>query len=544
MTLQTLIEAATAGVVVALGSSLVWFLVQPWIDPTLSARSRSWVVAGTIAAALAFALVRTVVRRPDRLRSALEVDRRFALRERVTTVACLSEEEVRSSVGQALLGDATAKVEGIVVSSAFPVRPRRIALLIPVLAGLLVASSLWYLPEAIASAKHTTVAELEKEKLVLKDKDADKLAKKEQPPIQPPKARENMSPELKDLEAELAKLYADTNKPRPEDEPKEKIREAIDRVAAAEDKLKKFEDDRAEKFQKLQEQMQKISTGKNDERAEGDTTKGLEKALSKTDLNEAKKAIDELKKKVKDDKLSDEDRKKLANDLRELGEQLEKLSRNDTQQTKLKELIEKAKREGRDAESLERELKNLEKEVEKAKDLKELAKKMGQCQKCLEEKDLEGAQKSLSEMAKQLSDLEGELEDLKDADEQLQNLKDLKKKLCKACQGEGGEPGDKPGDKDWAKGGGVGSGKRDEKEDTVSSREERIRTMFDPKGKKVYAGSVAGPAFTKKSTVELQGEIQQAVQEAPEAAEMQRFGRGEKNTIKEYFERLGGVAPK
>jgi hypothetical protein len=91
----------------------------------------------------------------------------------------------------------------------------------------------------------------------------------------------------------------------------------------------------------------------------------------------------------------------------------------------------------------------------------------------------------------------------------------------------------------------VASGKRPENPDAKSNSEEaRQRGRFDPRGRKTYAGAVNGPAFTKKSAVEMAGEIQQAVQDAPEAVEVQRLPKAAREMVREYFEKLGGNAPK
>ena len=65
--------------------------------------------------------------------------------------------------------------------------------------------------------------------------------------------------------------------------------------------------------------------------------------------------------------------------------------------------------------------------------------------------------------------------------------------------------------------------------------EERQRTPFDPKGRKQYAGAVAGPAFTKRSPTQLGEAIDQAVQEAPDAIANQPVSRDDKDAVKEFY---------
>ena len=72
---------------------------------------------------------------------------------------------------------------------------------------------------------------------------------------------------------------------------------------------------------------------------------------------------------------------------------------------------------------------------------------------------------------------------------------------------------------------------------TVRSIETRQRTPFDPRGRKQYAGAVAGPAFTKKSPTQLGEAIDQAVQEAPDAIANQPVSRDDKDAVKEFYKK-------
>ena len=104
----------------------------------------------------------------------------------------------------------------------------------------------------------------------------------------------------------------------------------------------------------------------------------------------------------------------------------------------------------------------------------------------------------------------------------------------------------------WAKGkgkskknnGGIGEGEREENKDAKTANEDqRLKGIFDPRGKKTYGGSTKGPAFKTATTGELGPAIQSAAQEAPAAADSQRLPRDAKQTVKEYFESLGGQNP-
>lgn len=68
-----------------------------------------------------------------------------------------------------------------------------------------------------------------------------------------------------------------------------------------------------------------------------------------------------------------------------------------------------------------------------------------------------------------------------------------------------------------------------------------MRSPFDIRGKKTFGGLTEGRAFTKKTDKELGSAIEQAAQEAPAAAEVQRLPRDARESVKEYFEKLGGT---
>ena len=72
----------------------------------------------------------------------------------------------------------------------------------------------------------------------------------------------------------------------------------------------------------------------------------------------------------------------------------------------------------------------------------------------------------------------------------------------------------------------------------------QARTPFDPKGKKIFDGFAPGMNFKGKSSVEMQGDIKQAAQEAPEAIEGQRYPKAAKDMVKGYFNNLRGLNEK
>jgi len=92
----------------------------------LSVDQRAWDwswIGGGIAAGLMMAAIWTYVVRRTRLDAAIEIDRRFGLKERVSSTLALSSDELSSDVGQALVTDAIRRVERIDIREQFRVSP-------------------------------------------------------------------------------------------------------------------------------------------------------------------------------------------------------------------------------------------------------------------------------------------------------------------------------------------------------------------------------------------------------------------------------------
>ena len=566
---QSFVNHLGIGWAVALVLTLAWFVAQPMLleNPPPSLR---WIVLGAgLSLGLVVAIVRTRMGAPTDERVALEIDNRFQLRERITTAVALPGELRNSPAGQALFADAESKLAPLNLSEKFPLEPRRHLLGIPVLALALGAVVLWWNPEALGL---TTISDEENAALKAQEQTvaAQTPTKKKAPPPKPvadaPPERPNKGKGLKDLEEELAKAH-DKFAKDPFEETPEKQREKAADLAQLENKTQKFVEQKMDKLQELQEQFQKLDKLNMEKDFEDGPAKDFNDALSKGDLRKAKEEVDELKKKAKDKKLDEKDQEKLERQLDKMKKELERLDRDKKKEKeeqkkdreeKKKELekeIEKAKRENKDASQLEREREKIEKQEEQEREageqLKELAEKLGGAQQGLSEMDLEKVADELDRAGKQLEKIDGEVQDFKEAESQLQKLKEERREAASQGEKSSGEqgPGDgtEPGRKKSLvpNNGGIGAGQRPINEDAkTNSQDEKIRSPFDPSGKKSFAGSTRGPAFTKKTEAELGKEIQQRAQEAPAGADAQRLPRDARDSVKEYFEKLGGTGGK
>jgi DNA repair exonuclease SbcCD ATPase subunit len=266
--------------------------------------------------------------------------------------------------------------------------------------------------------------------------------------------------------------------------------------------------------------------------------KDLQKAMAQGNLEKAREEVERLSKKLRDNELNAKDKDQLARQLEQMKEKVEELNRQQkAKEEELKQLVKEAKESGRDAEALERELKDLQKQGEKLKDLQDLAKQMEACKQCMQNGDAEGAADQLQQAANKLKELGASDKELQDVQERLQRMRDARESMCKGCQGK--NPGDGPG------GEGIGSGKRpDGKEEPYKSYDDKAKADFDPKGQIRIDNYVPGQAFKKPTRLEIEGEIQRASQDAPEAIERQRIPKAARDMARDYFRGLGGQGDK
>ena len=542
------LHAAGLGTTAGLGAGLAWFLAEPWVLESPPEQFR-WIVLGTTTGLGWLAgTAWSIATRPSRETAALELDRRFTLHERVTTALGLPVQDRETPAGRALLADAVEKVASLPVAEQFPIRPRRSLSGIPLLASAIAAAFAFYHPNTtgagtnsngtpgqnpVASTKLPTDA-----KKLPTDKFT-KLAK-------PDQLDRKKSQELLQLEEELNKTMEKwkQNEPKDEQQAKEKVAE----LTALEDKVAKFKELEYQKLKQLENQLEQLNQLSKREEFEDGPAKELNDALSKGNLRRAQEELDELKKKVKEQKLESKDLAKLDNQMKEMAKQLKQNASQKEKIDQLKKKIDQAKKEGKDAEALERELDQLQAEMKQAgEQMEKLAQKMEKIRQMAQNGEMEKLAEELAQLGDQMKGIEGEIQDLDDTDDYLQKLREELKKACKQCEGKkkkngSPEPND---DAKWTPEGQIGMGKRSEDKDAkTNSKDERIRGLFDKSGQKRYAGAIKGPAFTKKSTVELGQQIQQAAQEAPRAIDTQQVPKEAQAGVKEYFEKIGGTEKK
>lgn len=504
-----------------------WFLLQPFVLDNPSAWLRWQVAGGLVLAGTALAVGLAFYLAPSKLTAALSLDEKFGLKERVTTSLTLDQRTAASPAGQALLADATRRLDQLDVGEKFPLGLSRSAVVVPACAALFACVAFLYEPPR-APAKPDADDGKEPPANVAALEQRMKEMKKKTPTKQSAKPK---SEELEKLEAKLEEI---ANRPR---STKEQLRERIKEMTALEDMMKQREKEMAQRNQSLKQQLKQLDKMSGGGTQEG-PGKDLQKALSEANFEKAKEEIEKLARKLKNNELTQKDKEQLAKQLKDLEEKLNRLAQQKDKEEQLKQLAKEGKI---DPETLKRELENLKKDSQKLKDLQNLAQKLGQCQKCLQQGDGKGAQQQLDEATAKLGEMDLTDQELKELRDELRKLGD-----CKDCAGEClNREYAGPNDTDQPNEGGVGAGRRPlGPEQATKSFETKTKGEFDAKGKKIFDGYAPGSNFRKKTSADLSGEIQQAQQEAPEAIEQQRIPKAARDMAKGYFRNLGGQQEK
>ena len=168
----------------------------------------SW-VGGCAVVAIITNFCLTIVGRPSMANAAVEIDRRFKMRERLSSALVLTKEDRETELGEALVADANARAEKLDVRDAFQWGFSS-RLLLPVFPALL-AAALWFIPNMQAPEP---VAKKEDQAKVTQVKNATKpLLKKIKKMREDAEKRElNAAVDyFKKLEGELGKLQKDAD---------------------------------------------------------------------------------------------------------------------------------------------------------------------------------------------------------------------------------------------------------------------------------------------------------------------------------------------
>ena len=375
MFLQTLVDSELACLAWSLGFCVLWFLLQPLFLKDAAEWLRPGIAGGAIAIGLVVGFVLAWMKSPSPVDAALALDKRFGLKERVTTTLLLDAEQLDGAAGQALVTDVERRVAGLHVPDRFGVQLKRSRVLFPLAAGALAVLTFFVEPNfnfagpsrpRAGQKEVVNVKEIEDQLEKIKKIT---LTKKEETPD---------DKKLKDLEAEWDKIVKQPIDPNN----KEQIRELAKDLRNIQDQLKDRINDlkaMANQNKDLKKELERLGLMDKDKKIEP-PLRDFADALRNGEMAKAAEMIDRLMKDLKDKKLSKEEQKKLADQLNELKDRLERLVDQKEQKDKLKKDFEQGKIT---KEELDREMEKLNQQKQEMAELEELAKLLQNTTECL-----------------------------------------------------------------------------------------------------------------------------------------------------------------
>lgn len=554
-----LIYLSMAGIAIAI--SKLWPL---GIDGTL------W-FASAVAIALSVCIIHTSIwlwgNRPTVMQAAMEIDRRYGLKERLSSALALGDSDSESPLAVALKADAIKKSENIDLRDHFAVRMKRPALwpLLPIACIAL----FWFAPNPISDAQQQALQNSQASATQVKNATNPLLEQLRKKRIDAEEKGLTETAELfKQLESELQELQ------------KKGTLEKSDVLSKMNDLKEKMEERRkevgaGENLQKNLDKLKDLTDGPAEE---------LAKAMEKGDFEAAKEQVDQLKDKLLNDKLSSEEKQKLTEQLEQMEKALKEAGeKQQAQKEDLEKKLEAAKNSGdtQKAAELQRELDKLESDSAQMDQLQKIAEQLANAKESMEKGQNSEAANQLQELSEQLQELSEQAQESEKLDEMLEEFEQSKESMkCDECQGEGcseckggGNSSSKNGKKNGGKEGkegnksksqeagkgkggkgkggngkggesegegmgeGQGAGDRPEKENETDTYESQLRDKMQ-KGETISGGKTGGANKKGVSREDVKNAIENPVIEDAEALESEDLPRSRRDQTRDYFKTL------
>jgi hypothetical protein len=500
----------------------------------LSGLPQQWDVAwlvGAVVAAFVAAGVWTIVSRRSALDAAEEIDRRFDLRERVASSLSLSEADLQSEAGQALLKDAVRAASRIDIGDKFRLRFSSRAWLPLVPAAIAFALAMFIAPREATSSIDPHAAEhfQEQKKTAMES------------------ARKKLEEQRKKAERDGLKSAEGLFK-----QIEEGTKELGDKKDINQTKAAVKLNDLAKQLQQRQQQLggkdglsKQMQNLKN--LGAGPAEK-LAQAMKQGDMKKALEEIEKLAKDLREGKLDAQGKQELAKQLEQMKEKLQAAAEAHEQAIDdLKKQIEQQKQQGNLAKAgeLQEKLDQMQQQAPQMNKLQELANQIGQMQQGLEQGDGQKAADALAQMSKQMEQMQQEMNELEMLDAAMQQLEMAKDAMacqqcagqgCAACQGglAGNNMNGKPG---MGMGQGRGLGPRPDEENDTRTRDTRVRQK-PGQGAAVFGGMVEGPNIKGEVSQSIQEEMASLAAEPADPVTSERLPRNRAEHAEEYFNML------
>lgn len=489
--------------------------------------------AGAIALALVLAAVITFLTRPSLSQAALEIDRRFGLRERLSSTWAMEDEDRETEMGRALVEDAAKHARGLAINERFAAGIYRRAWL--PLVPLVFLVVLVFIPDAtrenIAGADTDRVAQEEADQVRVA---AEQLKKRLEQ-----RRRQAESEGLKEAEELFTKLE------RQADEiAKRKDMSKKEALVALND-LKKQLQGRRDQLGSPEQMRQSLANMKDLQQGPAER---IGNALKQGDFGEAKEEINQLAEKLRNGSLSEQEKKQLAEQIEQLKNKIQEAAeQHEKAKQQLREQIAEARREGRmgDAAKLQQQLDEREQMDNQMQQLQEMAEGMKAAQQAMQNGDDQQAAEAMEMMADQLGEMQAQMDELEELQGAMEQLSDTKEQMaCKQCNGAGcpgcqGMPNGRSGEGGLKAGTGPGRPPGSDPQDEPDANAYQSQVRGEAKaGRATVAGPAGGENRKGLTQEEVQNAVFDALAEETDPLDNQPLPRSQREHTQQYFDRL------
>jgi hypothetical protein len=530
----------------SLGVRLAWFLTaalsaaavaiavfKAWPGGDDSGRWEIGVVATALVLCTLAAVVWVWRHRPSTLMAAVEIDRRYGLKERVSSCLTLDQQGRESPIGQALVQDAQRRLAQLDMAEQFGFGLDRRALL-PLapaaalaLAVLVSGRSTDVAIDTAATDHVRTPARVLVQKLAERRKEAAEKG-------------------LKEADLVLTRLEVATQAVADKKNGDHK------QTLLALNDLVKTADQRRQQLASPAELKQQFARLKSFEQGPGDKLAG---ALKSGDLQKAIQELDALKRQLAAEQLDSKSREALARQLEQVRGALEKEAADHQQaRSAIGKQIEAQRRAGdaQAAEQLQRQLDKLNDQGPRVERTNQMAEQLRQAAGAIGQGEQKRAAAALSALGEQLKSVQEQLAERELLDGAMAQVGDCKSAMaCQECDGQGcaacqAEAAGKRAGKQSAPqnrwGRGVASHRGEETPNDARSFDSQVKQDVAA-GSGVVTGQAEGPNRKGQVREQIREQFTQAEQQAAEALNGQRLPQDYRKHAQEYFDSLRDGRP-
>lgn len=511
-----------------LTAALAIGVAKIWPPAGISPMNWAWSwIGGALGLGIVAAILWVVVIRRSALDAALEIDRRFGLKERVSTSLALTSDELETPAGKALLADAMKRVERLDVGEHFGIKMDRRLVLPLAPAALAFALAMFVNERGVenpVAAKRMSAEEVKNSAKSLEKKTAELR-----------KQAEELG--LKEFEGQLKELERGTK-----DLQNKADTDRKDALVKLNDFAKEMEKRREQlaagnKLKEHLKQLKQLDSGPGEK---------LAKAMQQGDFKQAMKELEKLQQELSKGSLSKEQMEELAKQMAQMQQMMKELAdRQEQLQQELKKQIEQMRQSGQleEAAKLQKQLEKMQQQAGNMQKLSELAQKMGECSKCMSGGDSQAAMQSLAAMAKDLDQLAQQLSELEMLEAALDQIAQAKDSMncancqgmgCSQCQGMGNMFGSQSG---MGLGRGQGQGPRPEERNKTGSYDSKV-AQNARRGKQVIQGDALGPNMKGQVLESIKEEFESGAVVEADSLTNQKLPRSQREHARQYFDAL------